>query len=83
MRGTNMWTPRSVKKDVRTHIRAEIPLQYTVRWQADTLQPMEVKNGANICLQPMEDPKLEQVDATEEGCDIVERPCCSNQFLKD
>ena len=46
--------------------RAEVPLQpmvkATVR-QAVPLQPMEVHGGADIHLQPMEDPMLEQVDA--------------------
>ena len=46
--------------------RAEIPLQPVVKTmvrQAVPLQPMEVHSGADIHLQPMEDPMLEQVDA--------------------
>ncbi|GAB0205660.1 AN1-type zinc finger protein 5-like [Grus japonensis] len=46
--------------------RAEIPLQpleKTMLRQAVPLQPMEVHGGADIHLQPMEDPMLEQVDA--------------------
>ena len=46
--------------------RAEIPLQpmgKTMVRQAVPLQPMEVHGGADIHLQPMEDPMLEQVDA--------------------
>jgi len=31
--------------------------------QAAPLQPMEVHGGADPYLQPLEDPKLEQVDA--------------------
>ena len=45
---------------------AEIPLQPVVKTmvrQAVPLQPMEVHGGADIHLQPMEDPTLEQVDA--------------------
>ena len=45
---------------------AEIPLQPVVKSmvrQAVPLQPMEVHGGADIHLQPMEDPTLEQVDA--------------------
>ncbi|GAB0179841.1 AN1-type zinc finger protein 5-like [Grus japonensis] len=37
--------------------------------QAVPLQPMEGDGGADIHLQPAEDPMLEQVDAPEEGCD--------------
>ncbi|GAB0183117.1 hypothetical protein GRJ2_000777000 [Grus japonensis] len=47
--------------------RAEIPLQQPVEKtmvrQAVPLQPMEVNGGADIHLQPMEDPTPEQVDA--------------------
>ena len=45
---------------------AEIPLQPMVKTmvrQAVPLQPMEVNGGADIHLQAMEDPTLEQVDA--------------------
>jgi len=44
---------------------AEIPLQpvQTMMRQAVSLQPMEVQGGADLHLQPMEDPMLEQVDA--------------------
>ncbi|KAK4811189.1 hypothetical protein QYF61_019820 [Mycteria americana] len=42
--------------------------------QAVLLQPMEVTGGADIHLQPVEDPKLEQVDVPEGGCDPVESP---------
>ncbi|GAB0208359.1 AN1-type zinc finger protein 5-like [Grus japonensis] len=37
--------------------------------QAVLLQPMEVNGGADIHLQPVEDPTLEQVDAPKGGCD--------------
>ncbi|KAK4829703.1 hypothetical protein QYF61_006078 [Mycteria americana] len=37
--------------------------------QAVPLQPMEVHGGADIHLQPVEDPMLEQVDVPEGGCD--------------
>ena len=46
--------------------RAEIPLQPVVKTmvrQAVPLQPMEVHDGADIHLQPVEDPTPEQVDA--------------------
>ena len=45
---------------------AEIPLQPMVKTmvrQAVPLQPMEVHGGADIHLQPVEDPTPEQVDA--------------------
>jgi len=54
---------------------AEIPLQLgvvTMERQAVTLQPMEVHGGANIHLQPVEDPMPEQVDVPEGGCDPME-----------
>ena len=44
----------------------EIPLQPMVKTmvrQAVPLQPMEVHDGADIYLQPMEDPTPKQVDA--------------------
>ena len=59
---------------------AEIPLQpvgKTMVRQAVPLQPMEVHGGADIHLQPMEDPTPEQVDAPKGGCDPVGSPCWS------
>ncbi|GAB0183808.1 AN1-type zinc finger protein 5-like [Grus japonensis] len=56
---------------------AEIPLQpleKTMVRQAVPLQPVDVDGGADIHLQPMEDPTLEQVDAPEGGCDPVGSP---------
>ncbi|GAB0186400.1 hypothetical protein GRJ2_001105300 [Grus japonensis] len=56
----------------------EIPLQpmeKTMVRQAVPLQPMEVNDGADIHLHPMEDPTLEQVDAPKGGCDPMGRPC--------
>ena len=44
----------------------EMPLQPVVKpmvRQAVPLQPMDVHGGADIHLQPMEDPTLEQVEA--------------------
>ncbi|CAM9904818.1 unnamed protein product, partial [Bubo scandiacus] len=35
------------------------------------LQPMEVHGGADIHVQPGEDPTLEQADGPEGGCDHV------------
>lgn len=32
-------------------------------------RPMEVHSGADIQLQPVEDPMLLQIDVPEEGCD--------------
>ncbi|GAB0207253.1 hypothetical protein GRJ2_003190900 [Grus japonensis] len=42
--------------------------------QAVPLQPMEVDGGTDIHLQPVEDPKLEQVETPEGGCDPMGRP---------
>ncbi|GAB0186167.1 mitochondrial enolase superfamily member 1 [Grus japonensis] len=56
---------------------AEIPLQpveKTMVRQAVPLQPIEVNTGADIHLQPMEGPTLEQVEAPEGGYDPVGSP---------
>ncbi|GAB0180448.1 AN1-type zinc finger protein 5-like [Grus japonensis] len=56
---------------------AEIPLQpmeKTMVRQAVPLQPMEDDGGADIHLQPMEDPTPEQVETPEGGCDPVGSP---------
>ncbi|GAB0204317.1 hypothetical protein GRJ2_002897300 [Grus japonensis] len=45
--------------------------------QAVPLQPLEDDGGADIHLQPMEDPMLEQGDAPEGGCDPVGSLCWS------
>ncbi|KAJ7404827.1 hypothetical protein BTVI_70982 [Pitangus sulphuratus] len=37
--------------------------------QIVSLQPMEINGRADIPMQPMEDPTLEQVDVPERGCD--------------
>ncbi|GAB0185948.1 AN1-type zinc finger protein 5-like [Grus japonensis] len=42
--------------------------------QAVPPQPVEADGGADIHLQPMEDPTPEQVDAPEGGCDPVGSP---------
>ena len=68
MRETALQTPRSVKKEGEEMLQVpeQIPLQpmgkTTVR-QAVPLQPREVHGGADIHLQPMEDPTPEQVGA--------------------
>ncbi|GAB0184702.1 AN1-type zinc finger protein 5-like [Grus japonensis] len=59
---------------------AEIPLQpleKTMVRQAVPQQPMEVNSGADIHLQPTEDPMTEQVDAPKGGCDPMGSPCWS------
>jgi len=64
--------------------RAEIslqPMMNTMVRQAVPLQPMEVHGGADIHLQPVEDPMLEQVDLPEVGYDPVESPCWSRLLL--
>ncbi|GAB0204530.1 acid sphingomyelinase-like phosphodiesterase 3b [Grus japonensis] len=56
--------------------RAEIPLQPMVKTmvrQAVPLQPMEVHSGADIHLQPVEDPTPEQVETPEGACGPMER----------
>ncbi|GAB0182007.1 hypothetical protein GRJ2_000666000 [Grus japonensis] len=45
--------------------------------QAVPLQPMEVHGEADIHLQPVENPTLEQVEVPREGCDSVGSPCWS------
>ncbi|GAB0189321.1 AN1-type zinc finger protein 5-like [Grus japonensis] len=44
-------------------------MEKTVVKQAVPLQPMDIRSGTDIHLQPVEDPTLEQVDAPEGGCD--------------
>ncbi|PKU42985.1 protein pxr1-like [Limosa lapponica baueri] len=76
----------------------EIPLQpmmKTMVRQAVPLQPMEVHGGAQIHLQPMEDPMSEQGNVPEGDCDPMESqhwsrllaglvtPCWSSPFFKD
>ncbi|GAB0181548.1 hypothetical protein GRJ2_000620100 [Grus japonensis] len=46
--------------------------------QAVPLQPREVHGGADIHLQPVEDPTPESVDAPKGGCDPVGSPRWSN-----
>ncbi|GAB0180577.1 AN1-type zinc finger protein 5-like [Grus japonensis] len=56
---------------------AEIPLQpveKTMARQAVPLQPMDIDGGADIHLQPLEDPTLEQVDVPKGGCDSMGSP---------
>ena len=53
-----------------------------VRRQAVPLQPMEVNGGAEIPLQPMEDPTPEQVAGPGEGRDCVGKPTLE-QFAED
>jgi len=42
--------------------------------QAVPLQPMEVNSGADIHLQPVEDPMPEQVDVPKGGCNRHRKP---------
>ena len=53
-----------------------------VRRQAVPLQPMEVNGGAEIPLQRMEDPTLEQVAEPGEGHDSMGKPTLE-QFVED
>ena len=69
MREATLQTPRSGKKEGgggAPGTGAEIPLQPVVKTmvrQAVPLQPMDVHSGADIHLQPVEDPMPEQMDA--------------------
>ena len=64
MRAPALQTPRSVQKEGEEVL--QIPMQpvgkTTVR-QAVPLQPREVHGGADLHLQPGEDPRPEQGDA--------------------
>ncbi|GAB0204350.1 epimerase family protein SDR39U1 [Grus japonensis] len=65
--------------------RAEIllqPMEKIMVRQAVPLQPMEVHGGADIHLQPREDPTPEQVEAPEGGCDPVGSPCWSRVLAR-
>ncbi|OPJ89816.1 hypothetical protein AV530_017824 [Patagioenas fasciata monilis] len=62
---------------VKTMVSQIVPLQpmaKTMVRQAVPLKPMDVHSGADIHLQPMEEPMVEQVDGPEAGCDLVENP---------
>ena len=50
--------------------------------QAVPLQPMEVNGGAEIPLQPVEDPTPQQVAGPGKGCDSVGKPMLE-QFVED
>jgi len=57
---------------------AEIVLQPVVKTMvrhAVPLQPMEVHGGADLHMEPREDPTTEKVDAPEECYDPVGSPC--------
>ncbi|GAB0179611.1 mitochondrial enolase superfamily member 1 [Grus japonensis] len=49
-------------------------MEKTMVRQAVPLQPMEVHSGADIHLQPVEDPMPEQVDVPEGDCDPMGSP---------
>ena len=51
------------------------PMEEIMVRQAVLLQPMEVHSGAELHLEPREDPTLEQVDVPEGGCDPMGTPC--------
>ncbi|PKU42182.1 hypothetical protein llap_7510 [Limosa lapponica baueri] len=64
------------------HAPEQSPLQPVVNTmvrQAAPLQPMELKGGADIHLQPVEDHTREQVDAPKAGSELVGRPQWSPQ----
>ncbi|GAB0185600.1 AN1-type zinc finger protein 5-like [Grus japonensis] len=49
-------------------------MEKTMVRQAVLLQPMEVHGGADIHLQPVENPTLEQVEVPQGGCDPMGSP---------
>ncbi|GAB0178723.1 AN1-type zinc finger protein 5-like [Grus japonensis] len=55
----------------------------TIVKQTVPLQPMEGDGGAEIPLQPMEDPTPEQVEAPEGGCDPMGSPPWSRSSWQD
>ncbi|GAB0188848.1 AN1-type zinc finger protein 5-like [Grus japonensis] len=66
VRETTLQTPRSVQKEGQEVLQVpEQRFPCSLVRQAVPLQPTEVHGGADIHLQPMEDPMLEQVDALE------------------
>jgi len=75
MRETMMQTPRSLKTEGDKVLQVlEQPMLKTMVRQVDPLQHMELNGGADIQLQPMNDPKLLQVDVPEGDCDPVGSP---------
>jgi len=69
MRETTLQTPRAVKKEGEEVLQVQEqrfplqPIMNTMVRQVVPLQPVEVQGGAEIQLQPTEDPTPEQVDA--------------------
>ena len=59
-----------------------MPLQPVVRGQAVPLQPMEVNGGAETPLQPVKDPRVEQVAGPRVGRDSMGKPMLE-QFMED
>lgn len=64
-----MWSLRLVKKGSRRHSGAAVSLWPVARWQAEPLQSSNITSGEEFCLQPMEDPMLEQATTPEEDRD--------------
>ena len=68
MRETTLQTPRSVQKEGEEVLQAleqrfpPQPMVKTMVRQAVPLKPMEVHSGADLHLQPGEEPTREQVD---------------------
>jgi len=64
---TTLQTPRSVKKEWEEVLQAPEQRVFlcnkTMVRQAVPLKPTEVHGGADLHLQPMQDPTPEQVDA--------------------
>jgi len=89
---TTMQTPKLVKKEGKEVLHAleqrlvlhalEQPMVKTMVSQAVPLQPMEVRGGADIHLQPTEDPTPEQVGVPKGDCDPMENPRWSSLILK-
>lgn len=56
------------------------PLERTVVREAALLQPMELRGGAEIYMQSMEDPMLKHVDMSGGRCSL-RRNCAGADFL--
>jgi len=74
VRETTLQTPTSVKKEGEEVLQApeqRFPCnpRKSVERQAVPMQPVEVHGGANVQLQPVEDPMPEQADAPKGSCD--------------
>lgn len=75
MRETTTWMLRSVRKEGVKHTRTAIPLQFLVTRKDESQQPLAIYGGVESCLEPMDDPMLEQGTDPITVCDSKVNSC--------